>query len=116
MLRKVLASIKENSAFSGLYYEGMSMLNRSGILEFLKERSRITIQGAEGDVQKMASLAAWSAGYSDAVTDLLNFREMYLDPQDFKPAVMDFGALDSALENGDLLEEEVNAIRNNQSS
>ena len=113
MTSKSLKAIKENSAFAALYTEGMSALYRSGIFEFLRENGRIPPISPETPnyTEYTAALANWSVGYNTALDLLLNFRDLLEDTVDVNKAQADFGATDRALNNGDLTEEEADAIR-----
>lgn len=62
----------------------------------------------------MAAQAAHSAGYNQALEDLLYFKDKFLEPVvQATPDLPDYGGLQSAFNKGDLLEVELNAIRSN---
>lgn len=110
MLHKVLQALREKDGFLALYNSGMSALYQSGIFEFLRERARPGIKGLGSDIQALATSAAYSAGYNDAIEDLLNFRDLWFDTVNTK-IPMNFGAVDLALAKGDLTEEEANGLK-----
>lgn len=111
-MSKTLKTILQNDNFLAVYNEALSSLHRIGIFDFLKERGQPQIIEMGKDVHVMATQAARSAGYMEAINDLLNFREFYLDTSNpLARAVPDYGALDLALKRGDIDEEEANAIR-----
>lgn len=111
----VLDRLRSNEAFLALYTEGMSLLYQSGIFEFLREKGLPSIIGFGENVQILATQAARSAGYNEAINDMLKFKELYLEsraPQTLpKP---EYGGVDRALNKGDLDEKELNAIRNGE--
>lgn len=107
-----LERLKQNANFLAQYLNGMSALNNSGIFDFLKKKAEPQIVGLGKDINVMATQAARSAGYFEALDDLYNFREKYLEERpnlnDTKP---DYGGSERAIESGDLTEEELHAAR-----
>lgn len=94
-----------------MYLQGMSLLYKSGILEFLRDKARPVV--LRGDSTEKAALqAARSAGYFECLEDLYNFRELYLDTPSVEEALsMDYGALDLAVVKGDLTKEEADELK-----
>lgn len=114
MLSKELLNLKKNPSFLGIYSEGLILLQQSGIFNFLRELARPRIISMGADQSTMATQAAYSAGFSDCLENLLNFKELYfLDEKSTQSITPHYGAKDIALEKGDLTEDEINAIRTN---
>lgn len=109
-----LQAVKDNPEFLSLFNQGMSLLHRSGVFTFLRDNGRVFPASPEvpNYVDYQAAIANWSVGYNAAIDHLLRFREIFLDENaDANKMQPDFGALDRALENGDLTQEEINALR-----
>ena len=109
-----LQKIRDNGEFLSLFTQGMSLLYQSGVFEFLRENGRIFPVSPEvpNYVDYQAAIANWSVGYNTALDHLLRFRETFLEAKvDASDMQADFGALERAVENGDLTKEEADAIR-----
>lgn len=112
MIEKELAVLRANPQFVSLYLEGMSALFRSGVFGALRLIGRPIILEKGKDVQCMATQAAWSSGFNDAIDVLMNFKEQFIDVEKrAEEPRMDFGGLDYALQRGDITKEEADAIR-----
>lgn len=109
MRREILELRGDESAYA-LYVEGIQKLRASGYLNALRAVARPTRYHNGKDPNVMASEAAWSAGFNDCLDSLQHFKELYLDDSlSAKPQVVDYGALDLAVERGDLTQEEADA-------
>jgi len=110
---KSLLKIRQNLEASVSIETAVSMLYRAGVFEFLRERAAPSVIDDGESVNKSATTAHFSAGFNACLTELLNFREIYLtvDPHSPVRANIDFGAIEQAIKNGDLTEEEAHAIR-----
>jgi hypothetical protein len=112
MIEKELAVLRANPQFVSLYLEGMSALFRSGVFGALRLIGRPIILEKGKDVHCMATQAAWSSGFNDAIDMLMNFKEKFIDVENkAEEPRMDFGGLDYALQRGDISKEEADAIR-----
>lgn len=113
MISKVLDRIKNNPNALAYYTTAVSDLVRSGVIEFMRERARVVIVGGGTDPQAMATQAARSAGYMQALDDILYFRELHIDSViPLARVPLDFGGTDRAILSGDMTEEEANELRN----
>lgn len=114
-MSKSLKVIQDNPDLLVSYEQGIAFLERSYILSFLRERAVVNITDGGSDVQISAAEAHRSLGYSQALDDLVNFKERYILPANNNKAfpVADYGGVSRAFEQDDLLPEEVDAIRNN---
>lgn len=113
MILNRLLQLVKNEARLGHYVEGRDLLVRSGVLQFLREKGkpRLIQDGANREV--LASHAAWSAGYAEALEDLEYFKEKYVDTEQRPVSIRrDFGSLSAAVRAGDLTEEEAQEILN----
>lgn len=108
-----LKRLLDNPDFVALYNDGMSMLFRSGIFNYLRwfGRPRMIDMGANPNI--MATQAARSAGFNEALDLLLYFKELATPSQeDIRSKVVpDYGGGDFAKEHGFLTDEELNAVR-----
>jgi len=112
MIDLILARLRANKAsVIGEHINAVRSLSVSGILEFLKARAEPSIIGQGTDVQAMATQAARSVGYNEAIRDILYFRELYIDPEKVNELPRDYGGNQIALASGLLTEEEIDAIR-----
>lgn len=108
---------KQNPDIFDMFLRSLSTLHSTGVIEMLREHGRVkTIPETSSNyVAAQAQQAAWSAGYNRALDELVYFRQLYLDaPNVTQPTSPSFGSLRRAQESGDLTEEEVYAIRNDQ--
>lgn len=108
-----LDEIRRNSEFLKLFTQAISYFYGSGVLEFLRGKSRT--QPADPNspnyLMMLAAQSEYSRGYNDALDDLLNFRERFLDVQPVSKTEPDYGAYDEAIRQGDLTEKEANELR-----
>lgn len=89
----------------------MSALYNSRVLEALRERGRVVNLGGRA-VHEVALEAARSAGYNEALDDLVYFKERFIDTAIVLDQVpMDFSALANLVKSGVLTQEEADAIR-----
>ena len=112
-----LSVITKDASFIGKYTIALSNLWASGIFNFLRAKGLPKVIGMGSDQSIMATQAAWSAGYNEALDDIINFADKYLTPQtSIADVPMDFGATALALARGDITEEEANDLRTNSKS
>lgn len=115
MIVKEIERIRGNVNAVNAYRTGLKALFDSGIIDALRMLGRPAIR-SDSDHTHMAAQGAMSAGWNNCLDTLLYFEEKYLSEIQETPNVqMDFGALESALKNGDISEEEAYAIRNRKS-
>lgn len=114
MLSKRLEFIKENPALLANYSQALSLLMQSGVIDVLREVGRVRFIPVDTPnySQVLANEMQYSLGFNDALSNLEFFVERYINPTyEGKQTVLDFGAIDRALESGDLTKEEADAIR-----
>jgi len=114
-MSKALARILDSPDLLSTYITGLTYLERSYVIDFLRERATVKIIDGGSDVQKAAAEAHRSLGYQQALDDLINFKEKFIIGAANKgqPLTPTFGAVDRAFQQNDLLPEEVDAIRTN---
>ena len=108
---------KENSeAFDG-FLRALSTIYSTGVLEMLRERGRVrlALDSSPNYTEVQSVRAAWSAGYNQALDELVYFRELFMSTADSgKGASMDFGSMEKTLQNGDLEPSEIEALQHGQ--
>jgi len=112
-------NFKSNEGAIALYQEGLLLLKQSGILEILQDASRVKVARPENSlfVDIQAAYANQAIGYTEALDDLLYFKDKYLidaTPQTTK-AEADYGAVDIMLAKGDITQEEYDLLRSGKS-
>lgn len=110
---KILKEILSNEAHLAFYNEGILSLEKSRLFEFLRAAHVPELIQNGANVHMSAASAAFSAGYSRALDDIMDFREFleeYSRPKAAPPRP-DYGGLDLAVENKHLTKEEADAIR-----
>ena len=106
---KEVERIRGNNNAIEAYRTGMNQLFQAGIIDAIRVLGRPRRIGSH-DV--MGTEGAWSSGWNDCLDTLLYFQEKYLEATQETPSVrMDFGAIDKAVQAGDLTEGEADAIR-----
>lgn len=114
MIDETLKRIQDNPAFLKQYYEGITLLSQSGLIAYLDEMSDEHLHNiVNKDTDKAALAGAYAAGWRSCLQLLLNFREIKLDPLSIRSEIprSDYGSLERAVESGDLLQEEADAIK-----
>lgn len=111
---KALKLILDNPDLLVSYEQGVAFLERSRVIAFLREKAHVNIIDGGSDVQKSAAEAHRSLGYSQALDDLMYFKERHAVPPNNEalPQAL-YGALERANEKNDLLQEEIDALRTN---
>lgn len=112
----ILKQIRENPQSVSWLNGALQNLILSRILEFLRARHIPQILGLGKDAQVLATQCAFTCGYNQALNDLEEFREKYLEEQESGAvrAQMDFGATDTLLAEGFISKEEADALRRNE--
>lgn len=107
---------RDDSGFLSNYTRAMSLLDSTKIFEFLRDRGKVQYvsPASPNYAMELAAQAEHSRGYNEALDDLLQFREKFLDTSASTMPPRDYGAIDRALQAGDLTEEEADAIRSSQ--
>lgn len=118
MLDKALDAILENKDFLPQHLYIVEGLQRSGLLAYLRVAGLSYLNLPYKDATESALNAARAQGWQACLDTIITFKEQVygpeLDPVKNKPIPRpDFGAINKAVERGDLTEEEANAIRNN---
>lgn len=112
ILNKKLEILRKNDSFLHQFNTGMSSLFQSGVFDVLREIGKCRILELGANAQVLATQAARSAGYNEALDDLMYFRETYFEKDNAVPTPpAEYGGLDAALLRGDLEKEEADAIR-----
>lgn len=108
-----LAEIRKNSEFLKLFTQAVSYFYRSGVLEFLREQAKTqpVDPNSPNYLVALAAQAEYSRGYTQALDDLLNFRERFLDAPVITKTEPDYGAYQDAIKQGDLTKEEAHELR-----
>ena len=108
MIKKEIANWLNNQEAVALYRQGMSLIEKSGILSVLFRLGIPNLIHLGADANIMASQASWSNGYQTALEQLRYFEELFKG--DAKHAVTaiepDFGGLAEAVRRGDMTSEE----------
>lgn len=96
-----------------LYAEGMSLIFRSGIFDFLRDRGRVGSVPVGTPDYSLVHISQMnkSIGFNLALDELLEFREKFLQDEPSEVPVMDFGGVSNLLKNNIISEEEANVIR-----
>lgn len=103
-----LDELKNNPNFSENFDQGIALLRRSGIFDFLRTFARPFIVDAGKDIASAASQASHSNGYHNALDDLIYFKQLYIKPEESRRNIrLDFGGIKTAIAKGDLLESEI---------
>ena len=107
---------KQNPDIFDTFLRALSTLRSTGVLEMLRERGQVRAasENSPNYVAAQANRASWSLGYNRALDELVYFRELFLTETTTVQPPPAFGSLERALEAGDLTEDEINAIRNNE--
>ena len=115
-LEQIRKAFQENSALLSVLQEGVAIVARTPIFEFLRLRGLPELINDGANPQVMATQAAFSAGYQACLEDLLYFKEKHVDimPQAQMPRIADFNAIDLAMKRGYLTEEEADECRAKQ--
>lgn len=113
---KLLDTIKRNEVTMTLYSQGMSYLEQAGIFKFLYElaKCRPADHRQPNYTEHTMFNAAYSMGYTQALDDLYEFRDKFLQQDIVTTPEPEYGGLEEAVAAGDLTEDEVNAIRSGQ--
>lgn len=108
--RLALEELKNNPNFIKNYGEGIALLKKSGIFDFLRIFSQPVLKDGGRDIASAAAQAAHSNGYNKCIDDLTFFNELYLKPVDARKTTrLDFGGRALAIARGDILPGELDA-------
>lgn len=107
-----LDELKGNSAVLVMHERALSILKDIGFLDFLKERAKPHIRGLGDNPQILATQAARSAGYFEAIDDLIDFKERFWRDHDGHPVQipMDYSGLKTSVQQGYMTKEEADGI------
>lgn len=107
-----LSKLRDSASFISLYQRGMGALYDSGIFNFLREKGKARIPSDGGtNIQMLATQAARSAGYNEALDDLFYFVQIHFEDKSPKQPDISLVGVEMALAKGDITEEEADAIR-----
>ncbi len=109
--KTLLDAIQKDKGFTSALEQALGLLHSTRLFNFLYSVGA-PHPSSGTDIHATAYQAAFSAGYTQAINDLIDFRETFLS-QDLAPVKppMKFGSLDIAEENNWLTKEEIDAIR-----
>lgn len=100
------------AGFLTMYSKSVQTLEEIGFIDFLRERARPFISGVGDNSQSLATQAARSAGYFEAIDDLVKFKELYVSPRQFKEkATPDYGGIKESLKQGFIDEKEAEELK-----
>ncbi len=103
-----LQTLKNDAGFMQKYSALKELLRSSNIINILRQFGRPVISEGGSNIYRTATQAAFSAGYNQALDDILYFKELYMQETTKTNNVKaHFGALDIALSKGDLTKEDL---------
>lgn len=112
--KETLKELENTSEFSKYLPFAISALKASGAVRFLRELGRPKAVPTTTDhfVEAQAFESQRAIGYNQALDDLLQLRERFLDTQTQNPEqpTMDYGGGAAAMFAGDLNKEELDAV------
>jgi len=111
LLSQSLAALRANTNVVTDLTNALSLLHRSGILNFLQQRTVVSAAQDLDNINSLASMASWKAGYAECLHDLVLFNERYIIPTQITLPVRDYGGTDAAVALGNLTKEEANVIK-----
>lgn len=113
MIERKLRELRQNSTLPNDVTEAVMLLERSGVLPFLRLLARPQVSHGGTDINAMAINGAWSAGANDMLESITDFiARFYVEASKKSDSPsMGFEALKDLKERGDLTEEELDAIR-----
>jgi|GEM_PF-4422949 len=107
-----LSELQGNKAAVTSIERAVQTLKDVGFIEFMREQARPIIVNQGKDITIMASQASHSAGYNNAVDDMLNFTSRYIikstTPNEL---IADYGGVERAIERGHISQEEADEYR-----
>lgn len=94
------------------YIEGMEKLFKSGIFRFMEEQAKVKqVPDESGNyAQLWIAEGSRSAGYNSAISDLLLFRERYLQDKDPYVPVRDYGGRKALVERKVITQDEADKL------
>lgn len=121
ILNNLIEDLKKSEARLKHVVDAQASLRLAGLEPILTQLGRASTVGVQGDVQILATRAAFSDGYMTALDDILNFREKYIQPvlsdragMSKHPVRPSFGANTSVLMNDLLTQDELETVLNNR--
>ena len=113
MLDKIIEWLRDSTRLSQIVFIGHA-LQDSGLLRFLEEKAKVQIPVSDTSpnyVMVLAKEAARSAGYRECLEDIINFRELYIEPKGREPLrEPDFGARKNVVAQGSFTAEELHKL------
>jgi len=100
-----LKRLREQKGFPDVLAQAQTIIRQSGLLSFLEIKGRVNLKDDKGNIKPpdaLAHEASRSAGYMEAIRDIMNFHEIYLKdtvPDQFKVSA-DFGGTQANVLNG----------------
>lgn len=100
----------QRNQVAGALDQAIALLRNNGILEALRNIGKISFTPADSKtLENYAFKGAYYAGYNEAIDNLINFRELFLEqrPSEPKKVPMDFGGVHKAVSEGYMTKEEM---------
>lgn len=98
------------------YEKAVYALIEIGFIDYLKERAVPVINGLGENTQGLATQAARSAGYFEAINDIVNFKKQHTALAVASELPMDYGGFSAAQKAGYLSPKEVDKLKQNFTS
>lgn len=98
------------------YEKAVYALIEIGFIDYLKERAVPVINGLGENTQGLATQAARSAGYFEAINDLVNFKKQHTTIAAASELPMDYGGYAVAQRKGYLTDKEVDKLKQSNMS
>lgn len=115
MLRKIIDEFLNREDKIKKYREGVQLLKEAGFIDLLRKFGYPDIIDSGNNPHAMATQAARSHGFQNAVSHLEYFLEMYAFSSDVKETIKPtFGATEIALKEKYLSEEDIKKIKGNK--
>lgn len=93
------------------YEKAIHALIEIGFIDYLKERAVPVINGLGENTQGLATQAARSAGYFEAITDLINFKKQHTTLTAASELPVDYGGFAAAQKAGYLSPQEIEKLK-----
>lgn len=93
------------------YEKAVYALIEIGFIDYLKERAVPVINGLGENTQGLATQAARSAGYFEAINDLVNFKKQHATVTAASELPMDYGGFSAAEKAGYLSPQEIEKLK-----
>lgn len=113
MTKPLIQKILKDPGLLSKYSEAVQVLRVIGFFDWMMDKARPQIVASGSDVQVMATQAARSAGYFEALEDIIHFEEQYIAPYQTagrEELIATYGGVEIALKEGFITKEEANDL------